>query len=99
MTMCESVVLEILSRRTGLERASISPEARLLQDLKLDGDDAVDAILEIAKRCQMDVSKFRAEQYFRSEPSLLSLFKRPHCPDRVLSVRQLIEAASRGVLE
>jgi hypothetical protein len=96
--MCENDVLEILARRTGLARAAIRPDARILQDLKLDGDDAIDAILEVAKRCHMDLSKFRAELYFRSEPSLMSLFKQTQQPEQVLTVEQLIEAANQGVL-
>jgi uncharacterized protein DUF1493 len=98
MSACESFIIEVLARRTGLDHASIKPEARLLQDLKLDGDDAIDAIREISSRCGMDVSQFRAELYFRSEPSLLSLFRRSSVPERVLTVGQLIEAAEQGAL-
>ena len=98
MSACESFIVEVLTRRTGLDSASIKPEARLVQDLNLDGDDAIDAIREIASHCEMDVSQFRTELYFRSEPSLLSLFRRSSVPERVLTVRQLIEAADQGVL-
>jgi acyl carrier protein len=98
MTECESFIVEILARRTGLDRAALRPEARLVQDLALDGDDAVDAILEIASRFKIDVSGFRAEFYFRSEPTLPSVFRPFRTPERVLYVRHLIEAADKGVL-
>lgn len=94
------VVLAVIARRAGVSPEQVRPESRLLQDLHIDGDDAVDTILEIAKECSVDLSGFDASVYFRSEPSLLSLV--PFLPSqrrnrvdqkRPLTVGELIEAA------
>lgn len=65
--------LEILARKTGLKPTEIDMNARLLHDLKIDGDDAADLILEISKTGGVDITGFECSRYFRSEPSLLSL--------------------------
>ena len=98
-------VLEVLARRTGLNPDQITPDARLLQDLRLDGDDAVDTILEISRGCAMDMSECDLSLYFRREPSLLAFlwFLPSQKQDRtetkrILTVRELIEAARTGGL-
>jgi acyl carrier protein len=97
-------VLSILARKVGADPASISLDMRLLQDLQLDGDDAVEVILDISKACSMDISNFNTSLYFGSEPSLLSLIKLPwrqkenRQSTRSLTVGQLIEAAQAGRL-
>ena len=84
----------------------ITLDARLVQDLRLDGDDAIDALLEISKECSMDVSGFNSSLYFRPEPSLLSLLRflpsqkqKRASPKLTLTVGQVIEAARRGRLQ
>jgi hypothetical protein len=98
-------IIEVLARRTGLSPDQIRLDARLLQDLRLDGDDAVDAILEISKGCSMDLSECDLSLYFRSEPSLFSFlwFLPSQKQNRIekkrpLTVRELIEAARIGRL-
>lgn len=100
----EEQVVSVLVRRSGLGEEKVTPDARLVEDLKLDGDDAVDALLEISKKCSMDVSGFDSTRYFRSEPTLLSLLpflpsqrKRAE-PKQSLTVGALIEAARNGRL-
>jgi hypothetical protein len=85
-------------RRSGLKRDQIFPGSRLVQDLKLDGDDAIDALLEIAMLSGMDVSGFNAGLYFRSEPNLLSIFRYKSAPKKEITVGQLIDAGRRGQL-
>lgn len=101
----EEKVFAILERRCGLGRDQISKESRLVQDLKLDGDDAIDTLLEVSKACSMDISSFDSSEYFRSELSLLSVFRKliatraPHQEaKKAITVGQLIEAARRGRL-
>ena len=100
----EQVVL-VLSRRSGLGKEKVTPEARLVEDLRLDGDDAVDALLEISKECSIDISGFDSSRYFRPEPTLLSLLpflpsqKKRAEPKQPLTVRDLIEAARSGKLQ
>jgi acyl carrier protein len=38
----EEQVISVLVRRSRLARERVTPEARLVEDLKLDGDDAVE---------------------------------------------------------
>lgn len=78
----EERVLSVLARRSGLDRGQISDRSRLVQDLKLDGDDAIDALLEISKQCGMDLTRFDSSLYFRSEPNLLSIFRTKRAPER-----------------
>ena len=76
-----------------------------MQDLNLDGDDAVDALLEISKKCSMDISGFETSRYFRSEPTLLSLFRflrserKLGTPKQTLTVGELTRAAREGRLQ
>jgi hypothetical protein len=102
----EDLVLSVLTRITGLRRDQITLDARLVQDLQLDGDDAIDALLEISKECSMDMSGFDSSLYFRPEPSLLSVLRflpwqkqKWASPKLTLTVGQLIEAARRGRLQ
>lgn len=100
----EEEVVSILVRRTGLPPERMSPETRLVQDLSLDGDDAVDALLEISKKCSMDISGFEPSLYFRSEPSLLCLLRflpsqrKRAVPKQPLTVGELKSAAREGRL-
>ncbi len=101
----EEEVVSVLVRRTGLSPERMTPEARLVQDLGLDGDDAVDALLEISDKCSMDISGFEPSLYFRSEPTLLSLFpflpsqKKRASPKQTLTVGELTHAARQGRLQ
>lgn len=101
----EELVVSVLSRRSGLAKERVTLGTRLVEDLKLDGDDAVDALLEISKGCSMDVSGFDSSLYFRSEPTLLSLFrflpsqKKRAVPKQPITVGELVDAARRGRLQ
>jgi len=98
----EEQVVSVLARRSGVAKDQVRPETRLVEDLKLDGDDAVDALLEISKKCSMDVSGFDSSVYFRSEPTLLSLFrflpsqKKRSMAKQTITVAELVDAARRG---
>ena len=94
----EECVVSVIARRSGLDRSRICSEARLVQDLKLDGDDAIDTLLEIAKQFDMDMTGFDAGLYFRSEPNLLSIFRSKRVPKKEITVGQLVDAARHGRL-
>lgn len=94
----EECVLSVLSRRSGLDRSNILDGSRLVQDLKLDGDDAIDALIEISKQCGMEIGEFDSSLYFRSEPSLLSIFQSKRPPQREITVGQVVAAARQGHL-
>lgn len=94
----EEYVVSVLARRSGLERSQISADSRLVQDLKLDGDDAIDALLEISKQFDIEISSFDSSLYFRPEPNILSIFRPQAVPKREMTVAQLIAAARSGRL-
>ncbi len=78
-------------------------EARLVQDLGLDGDDAIEALHEISEKCSIDLSGFDPWVYFRPEPTLLGLLRflpsqrrMRAIPKSPLTVGQVIEAARNG---
>lgn len=51
-----SEVVEMLANERGLSPAKINPSSRLLQDLGMDGDDAVDFFTSLQKRFGTDLS-------------------------------------------
>ena len=101
----EELVVSILSRRSGLPKEQVRLGARLVEDLRLDGDDAVDALLEISKECSMEVSGFQSSLHFRDEPTLRSLFrflpsqKKRALPKQTITVGDLVDGARRGHLQ
>jgi acyl carrier protein len=94
----EEFIISVLVRRSGLKRNQISDSSRLVQDLELDGDDAIDALLEISKHYSLDIADFDASLYFRSEPNFLSIFQTKKVPKNEITVGQLIAAAQQGRL-
>lgn len=96
-------VVGIVARKAGVAPKQVTMNTRLLHDLGIDGDDAVETILEISKQCSVDVSEFKTSNYFRSEPSLLSLLRFLGSNKRVedmppLTVKDLVNAVRRGKL-
>ncbi|MET2826389.1 DUF1493 family protein [Mesorhizobium shangrilense] len=104
----EGRVFSIVVRISGLSRDLMTTQSRLVQDLKLDGDDAIDVLLEVSKEFSMDVSGFDPSKYFHSEPTILSVLPTilellhmraaPMRPRNEMTIGQLIEAARRGRL-
>ena len=100
-----NIVLQVISKTIGMGVREITMESRVLHDLGLDGDDAIEAIQEISRKCSMDISEFNFETYFRSEPTLLTLLwflpsQRRNRLDKKqpLTVGALIAAARSGSL-
>ena len=94
-----SGVRAMVAKKSGIKPESLLLDHRLLQDLGIDGDDAVELMDSIARRFQIDMAGFEFEAHFRSEPLLFSIF---HRRSRVLqeialkvplTVRDLQEAA------
>lgn len=53
-------VLAMLAKERGLPLEKISPSSRLLQDLGMDGDDAVDFFLSVQQRFGTDLTALQA---------------------------------------
>ena len=95
----EREVIAVLARRSGTPASMINRETRFVEDLKLDADDAIDAIIEVCDKLSIRKKGFRAELYFSSEPSLLSIFRRTSKTSKLpYTVGHLVDAASRGEL-
>ncbi len=98
----EQVVLEIVSRRSGVPLSSLSKDDRLLQDLGVDGDDAVEILLELQRAFRIDMRTFNVQRHFRAEPNLLSFLRRawgrgPDDKSKVpVRIADLIDAAISG---
>jgi hypothetical protein len=96
-------VFDLVARKAGTTADLIGPNVRILHDLGIDGDDADDLLRELSERCQIDLTSFEFSRYFRSEPSLLSLFwflpsqRKERLQNKVpLTVSDLIRAANTG---
>lgn len=61
MDAVASEVVEMLAKERGLSPAKIEPSSRLLQDLGMDGDDAVDFFISLQKRFGTDFSALREQ--------------------------------------
>lgn len=65
-------ITEFLAEQTGVKRANITPESRLVEDLGLDGDDFFELEQAFARRFGVDMSGYR--WYFHhAEEGLMSL--------------------------
>lgn len=56
MSGAASEVVEMLANERGLSPDKIEPSSRLLQDLGMDGDDAVDFFISLQERFRTDLS-------------------------------------------
>ena len=96
------LVVSVLARRARLNESDLADSSRLVEDLSLDGDDAIDAILEISKEAGVDLTGFDASLYFRPEPTLPSaftqIFQRRKVAKLPLTVGELIGATAQGRL-
>lgn len=71
-----ATVYSILAKRSGINVEEITDQTRLVEDLRLDGDDAIDAIIEIANSTGTKLDQFDFSLYFHHEPNIFSIFRR-----------------------
>jgi hypothetical protein len=98
-------VAAIHAKRSGRPVDAIVETSRFVQDLGLEGDDAIDAPLAIATTTGMTIHEFNSSLYFSGEPTL-AIFLRWLAPWREvmpamqlpLTVGQIITAVNNGVL-
>ena len=93
-------VRELVARKTGLPEERISPEARLLHDLGVEGDDAEELLVEFCDEFRVDITDIKVSKYFSDESSVASSlwFLRSSIEARLrekepLTVDQLVIAA------
>lgn len=65
-------IIARLARKCGLPREKMRPSDRLLQDIGLDGDDAVDFFVSLQEGFGTDLTQLREHwsEHFRAEPTL-----------------------------
>ena len=88
-------ITRMLSERCGVPISSISPETRLLHDLRITGDDADEFLTDYVDAFQVDMGGFKFLDHFTTEPSTPDFAGWQDCPLKPIKVRDLAEAASR----
>lgn len=62
-------LLDLISQLSGLPPGGIRPESRILHDLGISGDDAVELLTAFAREFNVNLSEFPFDQYFPDEAS------------------------------
>ena len=82
-----------------------SHSTRLAEDLKITGDDSVEFLIEFGKEFNVDVSNFKAADYFDGEggefiESIIKIFSRKkEAPKQILTLGHLEKAVYFGRLD
>lgn len=58
---------DFINELSAVRKDKVVPEARLVKDLRIDGDDGVELIVAYSKKFYVDVSNFMAADYFNPE--------------------------------
>lgn len=87
-------LIELVSRKSGINKEKINMETSIEQDLGVTGEDAEELIKEISKKFKVNIDDFVFAKYFNNEPSILTVY-REVVP---LTVGDLIQAISNGKL-
>jgi hypothetical protein len=86
-----TALIDFIREQSGVGRSgAISAQTRLYDDLGVYGDDATDLLLAYAQTFHVDVSRFRAADYFDGEGlDVLAWFRPVEPPRKVLTVGHL----------
>jgi acyl carrier protein len=90
---------------SGIRKEKVTSEARLLYDLRITGDDAVELLIAYGKEFNVDVSNFMAADYFEPEgdPILPAIVRwitgKPNPIMKVLTVDDLEKGIIAGKLD
>jgi acyl carrier protein len=60
-------LVDFVIERSFTKRDIVTPDTRLMHDLGLNGDDAIEFMMEYGKRFNVDLSRFFANEYFDGE--------------------------------
>lgn len=98
-----NAVIEFICEFQGFEKNEINLESRLLNDLWIYGDDAVELILAFGRKFNVDVSEFMSSEYFLNEGSLFAPLFYCHLnflfvKRKVIKVKDLMSAIYAGKL-
>src|SRR5262245_57265229 len=95
----EEAVKRAIAEHRGMTPRELAPQARLLDDLGVDGDDAEELLSDIARRFDVDFSRLHFDRHFGPEGlSILRVMKDTVKPWRCypLTVEDLVGAAKSG---
>lgn len=86
------------------KKKNIGRETRLIEDLKIDGDDADEFLISFGKEFNVDVSKFRIDEYFGDEEDAVvgainNYFRANMSGRKTLTVSHLEKAVISGRLD
>lgn len=96
---------EFVSQFSGIKKGRITPDARLVKDLGIDGDDGIEILVAYGKKFHVDVSNFMAADYFNPEgdpilPFLIRfLMGRPGPIKKALTINHLEKGILAGKLD
>lgn len=62
-----SRVRDFISKRTGIRQDLLSEDSRLLEDLKIDADDAFELLKDFSKEFSVDMKNFPVDEYLAPE--------------------------------
>lgn len=91
-----------LKETSGVKPEQVIPEARLLHDLYVYGDDAVDFINYLQQEFSVDISKFGFQKYFPTEGgfNFIIYFKKKLAERyKALTIQAILDAIDNGKLE
>lgn len=91
--------------KAGVEDEEVTLEAKMESDLGISGDDAVEFIVAFGKEFNVDISRFRAADYFSPEgdvilPAIIRAFTgKKKAKQKELTVHHLEKAITSGCLD
>ena len=98
-----SRIQDLIVDETGAVRAQVRPDARLLHDLGIFGDDAEFLLLRFAKEFNVDLALFSFRRFFYNEPHLFNIaplwwgiIAHRKAPKEPLTVAHLVRCAEEG---
>lgn len=89
-----AAVRDFLVRQTGVRAAAVTPEARLVEDLGVDGDDLVEAMEAFFPRFGVDPGGYAHGDYASAEG--FPLFGKGKGARLTMTVSMLAQAVERG---
>ncbi len=91
----------ILARKYAISASRISPSSRICEDLKLDGDDAIELFDAFHDAFPFDIGNFTYDQYFAPEGFAIGMIDwlrgRKSQSRRDLTLQMLLDAATSGL--
>lgn len=92
----EQRIIWFVAQVSGCKLEKLQTGSRLLHDLGIDGDDAVELLSEYSEVFQVDMGGFEFGKYFGPEASFSLFRSRPQQELTPITIGDLVEYARRG---